>query len=209
MPHLPPAQNVYVKVINLLTAVRSVVDHDPRAVPEAESSVARDLAGGQEQPTQDVGVLGRRPPQRGQSVPVRRDDQHVRRGHRVDIPEREDVLVPPDDVGGYLPGDYFVEYSRRRIVPESSEPYAVPPAVSLLPGRHQRVHNLAVHPREHLVVRAQVVEPPREPGRQGRPSRARPALVELGEHVRREDRRREERRVGQRNLPPAQVGGGR
>jgi hypothetical protein len=37
------------------------------------------------------------------------DNQSVYRGNRVDIAEGDDLIIPVDDIGGQLPGDYFAE----------------------------------------------------------------------------------------------------
>lgn len=102
---MPAAEKVYVQMIHCLPGIWAAVDDGPIALHEA--LVSRDLRGRAKKMSNQRSVLGRCVIERGDMLT--RNDEDVHGGLRIDISERDALVVFIDRLGRDATIDDFAE----------------------------------------------------------------------------------------------------
>ena len=102
---ISPAQQVHVQVKNGLPGTRPDVEHGSVAILDA--ALACDVGGGELAVADELGILGHRFFQPANVFFG--NDQHVRRGLRIDVVEGVGMFVFVNFLGGYFPANDAAE----------------------------------------------------------------------------------------------------
>mmetsp|Transcript_27087 Transcript_27087/g.42515 ORF Transcript_27087/g.42515 Transcript_27087/m.42515 type:complete len:386 (-) Transcript_27087:128-1285(-) len=197
--HLAATQHVKMKVKYLLAALGAVVHHHAEPL---QALFLGHAARHQHQVPQQAHVVLRGIAQLGEPLALLGDDQEVRGRRRVDVAERQALIILVKHICWDFFCDNLVKDCGWGVVTKTRTEDGVPTAGSL--PAVQRPEYLGVDPHGHRLGRRHVLPPPFQLGPEERVR----FVPELRQHEGEEDAGGEDRRVRERELRPRQVGAG-